>query len=197
MYLLVASVGKAWSCFHIDQPWQILQAFYSMKNCPIVKSLVLLPPSLLLPMEGFVGPEARVPLVSFYAWNQGTLHSPITKNPKNPNQANQPWLPHSSGRPCCKDWGNHIDILHQEIETKSIHLLWSVIPPLWRIWKEFPPKFFSLACIDCSNQSNACNLTWTFIIAWHLLCSSMSHNAGDCTSISCYIYYQFTIQSSI
>jgi hypothetical protein len=25
----------------------------------------------------------------------------------------------------------------------------------------------------------------------------MSHNAGDCTSISCYINDQFTIQSSI
>jgi hypothetical protein len=66
LFLLIAFVGKAASPSQVAHPSRILKASDSMQKGAIAQCLVPLQPSLLPPMAGFVGHQARVLPLSSY-----------------------------------------------------------------------------------------------------------------------------------
>ncbi len=129
---------------------------------------------------------ATVPPVSSYVWNQDTLHVPVSRNPK--SLIHQLCISDSqvlqtrwSSWQTSKDWllPNCSQLATSSKESQQqpvcIYLLQPVIPPLWRIWKEFLPKLlYNPSLVVCKQplklmknkhtSSHRCRLQWESMV---------------------------------
>jgi len=146
-------------------------------------------PSLLPPMAGFVGPQAKLILVSSYVWNPGTFNFSKIRNP---NQADQPCILHNPGINGIiraeKATLTCTDLLHQHVAFTHLLQPTTSIPLVQRIWEKILPsldqgrivtkrgatRLTAMAILTCELWQDWCSVTLSAL--WSHNCEGSKKN---------------------